>query len=479
MQTTLALALALGAAAALPAQTASAPTPTKPAGSAAAAAPAAPKQTPPEPAPAKGFQVPAPRKFSLPNGLAVTFVPYGTVPKAMVRLAVRTGHIDEKANEVWLSDLMGDYLTQGTATMNATQIAEAAARMGGSLDVAVGPDRTEIGGDVLSEFVPDMTKLIADVVRNPKFPDSELARLKGDRARQLAIARTQPRPIATEKFVAVLYPNHPYGRLFPTPEMLQAYTLEQVRGFHAANFGAARSHVYVVGRFDEKAAEAALRSAFADWKKGPEPTSDVPKATSTRAIYIVDRPKAVQSTVILGMPTLPPASPDWIKLQVTNNLLGGYFSSRITANIREAKGYTYSPGSQVSTRNHDAYWAEIADVTTAVTGPSLKEIFYEIDRLQGEEPPDKELQGVKNYMAGTFVLQNSARAGIVGQLEFVDLQGLPDDYLNRFVERVNAVTPAEVRETAQKNLPDDQATIVIAGDRSVIEEQVKAYGSIK
>ena len=437
------------------------------------------KQAPPEAGPAKDFQVPTPRKFSLDNGLGVTFVTYGAVPKATIHLAVRSGHIDETANQVWLSDLVGDYLTQGTATKSATEIAEAAARMGGSIDVTVGSDRTDIGGDVLSEFAPEMVRLVADVVRNPKFPEPELARLKGDRARQLAIARTQPRPVAQEKFLAVLYPDHPYGRLFPTPEMLQGYTLAQVRSFHEANYGAARAHIYVVGRFDEKGMEAAIRSAFGDWKKGAAPTVNPPKPASERAIYIIDRPAAVQSTVILGMPVIDPSNPDWIPLQVTNTLLGGFFSSRITANIREAKGYTYSPNSAVTPRNHDAYWAEIADVTTAVTGPSLKEIFYEIDRLQGEAPSEKELAGIKNYMAGTFVLQSSSRSGIIGQLAFVDLQGLPDDYLNRFVANVNAVTAAKVQETAKKDLPDDKATIVIAGDRKVIEEQVKPYGTIK
>jgi zinc protease len=437
------------------------------------------KQAPPEPGPARDFEVPAPKKYSLPNGLVVTLVPYGTVPKVTVRLVVRSGHIDEKANQVWLSDLMGDYLTQGTATKTAREIAEAAARMGGSLDVSVGPDRTDVGGDVLSESGPEMTRLIADVVRNPKFPDAELSRLKADRLRQLSIARSQPRPLAQEKFLAVLYPDHPYGRLFPTPEMLQGYTLEQIRAFHGANFGAARSHLYVVGRFDEKAMDEAIRSAFGDWKRGADPISNVPKGVSARAVYLVDRPGAVQSTIILGMPVIDPSNPDWIPLQVANTLLGGFFSSRITSNIREQKGYTYSPNSQVSTRNHDAYWAEIADVTTNVTGPSLKEIFFEIDRLQGEAPAQKELSGIQTYMAGSFVLQNSSRPGIIGQLVFVDLQGLPDDYLNRFVQRVHAVTPAQVQQMTQRNIQDDKATIVIAGDRKVIEEQVKAYGPIR
>ena len=159
-------------------------------------------------------------------------------------------------------------------------------------------------------------------------------------------------------------------------------------------------------------------------------------------------------------------------------LLGGAFASRITKNIREDKGYTYSPYSELSTRYRDAYWAENADVTTAQTGASLKEIFAEIDRLQATPPDAKELEGIKNYLAGTYVLQNSSRGGIAGQLQYVDLHGLPADYLTTYVKRVYAVTPQKVSEMAKKYLLDDQATIVIVGDRKVIEEQVKGFGTI-
>ena len=165
-------------------------------------------------------------------------------------------------------------------------------------------------------------------------------------------------------------------------------------------------------------------------------------------------------------------------LAVTNTLLGGYFSSRMTTNLREQKGYTYSPFSQLSSRRRDTYWAQNADVTTAVTGPSLKEIFAEIDRLQGEPPTAAELQAVKNYAAGTFVLQNSTRGGIINQLQFVELHGLPASYLGDFVARVNAVTPAVVQQMAQKYISDDKATIVVVGDRKTIEEQIKPYGPL-
>ena len=442
-------------------------------------APAGKKQPPPAPAEPKNFTLPAGRSFKLDNGLAVTLVPYGTIPKVTVRLGVRTGNVDEKTNEVWLADVTGSMLSEGTATRSATQIAEEAARMGGALEVTVTEDRTDVGGDVLSEFGPDMVGLVADVVRNPRFPESELSRLKADRLRDLSIAKTQPRPIAQEKFRAVLYGDHPYGRLFPTEAMLGGYTAAQVRDFWTQNFGAARSHLYVVGRFDDAAVEAAVRKAFADWKKGAPPSDRPPAPKSERAVYLIDRPGAVQSTIDIGVPVIDPSRPDWDSLALMNILLGGSFASRITSNIREQKGYTYSPASQLSNRYRDAYWIEVADVTTNVTGPALKEILGEIDRLQAEPPAQAELRGFQNYRAGTFVLQNSSRPGIIGQLEFVDLHGLPADYLNGYVKRVYAVTPQQVQEMAKKYVQDEKATIVVVGDRKVIEEQVKAFGPVK
>ncbi len=433
------------------------------------------KQPPPEPGKLKGFSVPAPRKFTLENGLAVTLVEYGDLPKVTVRLSVRTGNIDEKADQVWLSDLMGDLLTQGTATKTASQIAEAAARMGGSLDVNVGEDRTDIGGDVLSEFGPEMAALVADVVMRPKFPESELARLKADRLRRLSIAKSQPQQMALEKFRALLYPDHPYGRLFPTEETLKSFTIEQVRAFYDANIGAARSHFYAVGKFDGKAMEVAIRKAFSAWKRGAPPAINAPKPSNEHRLETVDRPGAVQSTIYLGMPVTDPSSPDWVALAVMNSLLGGSFASRITSNIREQKGYTYSPGSQVSARYRSAYWIETADVTTKDTGASLKEILAEIEKLQSEPPAEKELKGIQNYLAGTFVLQNSSRAGIINQLAFVDLHGLPADYLNTYVSRVYAVTPAQVQQMAAKYVQPDKATIIVVGDKKVIADQVAAF----
>ncbi len=186
----------------------------------------------------------------------------------------------------------------------------------------------------------------------------------------------------------------------------------------------------------------------------------------------------MQSTLYIGLPTFDPSNPDYVPLVVTNALLGGSFGSRITSNIREQKGYTYSPFSLLSTRLHTGYWAEIADVSTNVTGPSIKEIIGEIDRLRGEPPTPAELRGIQNYLAGTFVLRNSTRDGIAGQLAALDLYGLGEDYLRNYVQRVYAVTPADVQRMTQQYIDPAKLAIVVAGDKKVVADQLKPYGEV-
>lgn len=436
------------------------------------------KQTPPAPGAPKGFSVPDIRRVELPNGLKVRFVPYGDMPKATVRLVVQTGNVDEGPNETWLADLMADLLEQGTATRSSEQLAREAALMGGALEVGVGINQTTIGADVFSESAPALVNLIADVARNPKFPESELARLKGDRVRTLSIQRSTPQSAAQERFAQVLFPGHVYGRYYPTEAMLQGYTLDQVRGFYDRNFGAARSYIYVVGRYDAAAVESAIRGAFGDWKAGNPATKVTVTPVSKRAVHFIERPGAVQSTLHIGLPTPDPAHSDYVALSVMNSLLGGSFGSRITSNIREQKGYTYSPQGVLAGRLGAGYWVEIADVTSNVTGPSIKEIIGEIDRLRAEPPSAAELTGIQNYLAGTFVLRNSSRGGIAAQLANLDLYGLTEDYLRTYVQKVYALTPADVQRMAQTYIDPAKLAIVVVGDPAVIRDQIKTYGEI-
>ena len=433
------------------------------------------KEMPPEGGKPKDFKLPAKKTFALDNGLEVTMVQYGSLPKVTVSVIVRSGNLNEQANEVWLADVTGDLMKEGTNSRSARQIAEEAAGMGGSVNISTGLDQTTVNGDVLSEFAPKLILLMADIVQNPRFPESELPRIKNDRIRQLTVAKSSPQQQTMEQFRRMMYGDHAYGRIFPTQEMLEGYTVEQVSGFYKNNFGAKRTSIYVSGVFNTQAVEKAVRSAFGAWQKGSDPLFDAPAPSSKKAFHLIDRPGAPQSTIYVGLPVPNPYDKDYVPLVVTNALLGGSFASRITSNIREQKGYTYSPFSSISSRYRDAYWVEVADVTTDVTGAALKEIFKEINRLQNEPPPLEELQGIQNYLSGTFVLQNSSRGGIIGQLAFLKLHGLKEDYLTSYVKNVHSVTPGQVSEITQKYIREEDMLLVITGDKSKVEEQIKEY----
>jgi zinc protease len=442
---------------------------------ASAQPPAAASQAP-RPGPAKNFVLPTPTRFTLPNGLAVTMVPFGTVPKIRVQLAVDAGNVYEGAAQVWLADTVGQMLQEGTTAMTADEVARAVAGMGGELSIAVGPDRATIFTDVLSDRGPQALQILADVVQRPRLPEADLARVKANLVRTLAIQKSTPQSIALEKFAALMYGEHPYGRIFPTEAMLTGYTLADVKAFHRDHYGPKRARLYVAGVFDAKAMEAAIRAAFGSWTGGLEKAPPLPPAQPP-GFALLDRPGAPQSTVMLGLRVPDPSSADWIGLEVTDSLLGGSFGSRITANIREQKGYTYSPNSTISTHPKVAHWVEQADITTDVTGPALKEVYAEIDRIRKEPAAQAELQGILNNSVGVFLVQNASRGGVISRLSFVDQYGLGDEYLSSYVKRVLAVTPADVQRIANAHLVPDRMTLVVVGDAKTVKDQVSPFAT--
>lgn len=446
---------------------------------AAASAPtfAQQKEKPPAAGPAKDFTIPTPRKLTLPNGMPVTMVSFGQVPKVTIRVVVSAANLHEQKEEVWLADLTGSMMREGTTTLTADAVAREFAAMGGELALNVGPDTTSVGADVISERAADAIRLLADVVQRPRLPDTELARVKGNLLRTLAIQRSTPQSIAQEQFAELVYGEHPYGRLFPTEAMLKGYTIEQVKAFHKNNYSAGRARLYVAGVFDAAAVEAAVRKAFEGWDRGAQANAAKVPADGDRRFALLDRADAPQSTVLLGLRVPSPSHKDWIALQVTDSLLGGSFASRITSNIREQKGYTYSPFSNVEAHPGMASWVETADVTTKVTGESLKEIFFEIERLRKEAPPADELRGIQNNLAGIFVVQNASRSGVIGRLAFVDLHGLGDDYLTGYVKRVMSVTPEDVRRVASEYLTPEKMTLVVVGDVKTVKEQLTPWST--
>ena len=433
------------------------------------------KQTPPPGGQPKPFVFPKQDNFTLPNGMQVTLVQYGAVPKVAMQAIVRAGHINEKADQNWVSDITALMLKEGTPTRTAEQIARETAEMGGSIFTSASTDTTTVGGEVLSEFDTRFLGLLADVLLNPKFAPEDLEKIRANKIRELAVNRAQAGNQAWEKFRQVVFANHPYSSIWADEPSLRGYKLDDVKSFYNSEYGAARTHLYVVGQFDSAKVRSAIEQAFGKWKKGPDPIRNIPKIDARPSLTSIDRPGAPQSTIYLGMPAVSPSDPDYTKFVVMDSLLGGSFGSRITANIRENKGYTYSPSSFVWNRYKTGYWVESADVTTDFTGASIKEILFEMQRLKDQPPTEAEMQGIKNYLTGIYVLQNSSRTGVIGQLETMNYNELDKNYIDTYVQKINAVTAQDVSEMAKKYLNADRMTIVVVGDKSKIDAQLKPY----
>ena len=216
------------------------------------------------------FRLPVITKMTFANGLTVTFAPFGNIPKVSIAVYVRTGNINE-GSDTWLADLTAELMTTGAGSRNSDDVATDAARMGGELELGVSGHNTTFTLDVLSEHAPDAVALLADVAMRPTFPDAGLSRIVRDLKRERDLALSESSGLAASAYLHLIYGDTPWGRVFPTHEQLDSYTLESVRGYYEQNFGGQRTNIYIVGNFDRKKIIDAVETHFGKWSSGPEP----------------------------------------------------------------------------------------------------------------------------------------------------------------------------------------------------------------
>jgi predicted Zn-dependent peptidase len=237
----------------------------------------------------------------------------------------------------------------------------------------------------------------------------------------------------------------------------------------------------LVGDFQPDAMLKTAEKVFGAWqgKQPPTKTSAARANPRGRRVYLVHLPGAVQTQILAGCHAITRRHPDWIKLGLTNSLYGGAFNSRLVMNIREDKGYTYSPRSGVTALRQHGYFSVSAAVRNDVVAASLTEIFYEMDKLRSVPVPEAELADAQNYLSGVFSMGLATQNGLLGQIAVVALNDLPDDYLETYRAKVRALTPSDLLETARKYLDSRNMQMVVVGDRAQIESQAALFGELE
>jgi zinc protease len=386
----------------------------------------------------------------------------------------------EPAGRQGVASMTASLLSEGTKTRDADTLSNALQLLGTSIAASVAGENGSISFTSTTAKFPGTLDILADMLVNPTFPAQGLERLRGQRLVALTQSKAQPSAIASRVFPRIVFGNeHPYGRVV-TEETLKGITRDDVVAFHKAFYQPGRALITVVGDVSAASVKVAIEKALSVWPKGGErpsfsyPSAPEPKATT---IFLVDKTGAAQSTFALGRPGPPRNTPDYFALQVMNTILGGMFQSRLNANIREEKGYSYGVSSNFAYGKGPGPFRAGGDIVTEKSDAALVEFMKELRGIRGDRPvTDEELATAKDSLIqrlpATFASVNS----INNALTSLWTQGLPDDYYQQYTKSISAVTKADVVRVAKQYIDVDRLAIVIVGDQSVIEGPLKATG---
>ena len=425
--------------------------------------------------------VPVAQETTLANGLRVVVVPRPGVPLIELRLRVPFAAADAPAARALTahSSLLSGAVLLGTANHDQTGIAELLQSHGAELSVSADPDRLLFATTLLTSGLEPVLSLLAELLTDATYPDDGVVGERDRVAERIAIARSQPGVIARTALAARRYGEHPYAIQLPDAELVAAVDGTALRTVHRERILPAGSTLVLVGDLDPQAATDAVDRALTGWS-GTGHAIEAPPAAELRpaGIEVVDRPGAVQSNVRLGGPAPGRTAPDLAAVRLANMIFGGYFSSRLVENIRERRGYTYSPRSSVDHQTAGSSFLVEADVATDVTGPALLETWYELGRMALVPVTDAELDGARRYVLGSMALATATHAGLASTLSALVGAGLPVDWLAEHQRDLAAVTVEEVREASRRYLATSGLTTVVVGDAGQIAESLGALAPV-
>jgi zinc protease len=431
----------------------------------------------PPPLQPRPILIPTPRETTLANGLRVVVVEDTRLPLVSYRLAFPVGGAFDPPGIPGLTDLLAGLLPEGTESKTSREIADEVARIGASLSAGANSDYTIIAASALAQFNDPIMGLMAEVILEPSFPENEVELAKQNTKESLRQQRAQPSFLASEMVSRVMFGDHPYAVVAPTPESIDRVSRDEFVRFHRAKLVPNNAVFIVVGdvRYDEILNQ--IESLFSTWQRGEDIVANfpAPPVRTKRTAYLVDRPGSAQSNIVIANSGIIRTSPDYFPLLLMHTVLGANASSRLFMNLREDKGYTYGAYSNLDARRTAGTFRAMAEVRTPVTGDSLKEFFYELDRIRNERVSDKEIADAKSYLTGVFPIRLETQEGLTDQLVQIKMLNLPDDYLQNYRDRVNAVTGEEIQRVAQKYVRTDAAALIVVGDGASVLDQMKPY----
>jgi zinc protease len=427
----------------------------------------------------KPFTAPQVTIRKLSNGLTLWLAPRSGFPKVSLFVAMRGGMAVDPKDRPGLADLLVATLDQGTKTRSAKQIAEELQAAGGDFFGNAESDFITVGSSVLSSKTEAGLAVVADVLQNATFPDSEVDLQKRNAADRLRASEADPFFLAVRALAKAIFDQHPYSVIALTQSSIANTTAAELRREYARRFRPDQALLVVVGDFDPEKTTATVQTLLGGWAAPggtPVPAIEKPSRPAPHAVFFVARPGSVQTTIAVGTLAPTKGDPDYAPAQVANAIYGGMFGSRLTLNIREDKGYTYTPFSFLNPRQKVAVFQSWAPVRNEVTGATLNEMSYELNRLATTTPKEDEVTHAQRYLIGNRAIELQAQDAVARALAGLWVFGLPPEELGGEGEKIQKVTQKDVDRVGSKYFPAARQTVVAVGEEKVIKEQLSPFG---
>jgi len=447
---------------------------------------AGPRDARPKDGTPTAFHPPSPERFTLSNGIPVELWSTPELPLTAAALVFQTGGPLTAADgrDAGLASMTAQMLDEGAGDLDALRFGEAVAALGGQFSASASPDALEARMTILSRNFTRGASLLADAVRRPRLEEKDFARVKRLALDDLAQSDERPGEVASRVVNRALYGDrHPYAwPVDGTPASLETITLERVKSERAALVRPDLATLVVASSLSASEAKAALETALGDWKaEGPRPAAVPLPATSSLTIrgprvFLVDRPEAPQTIVRFAAPAPKFADPARVKLRLLGTILGGSFTSRLNQNLREKNGYTYGAGARFLLGRELGIFSAGADVTSKVTGASLKEFLAEFKRLSGGDVTPEEAGKARDIVKNSAVQSFSGLSGILATATgYVEL-GAPFETLGEDLATEATLDASALNATAKDAVTLDRGVLVLVGDKAAILPQLKDVG---
>jgi zinc protease len=435
---------------------------------------------PPTLAPPPSIALPPIHTRELPNGMRLMIVEHKELPVADFTLLVKTGLEADPPRHSGLASVTAALLDDGTTTRSALEIADQIAYLGVSLGTGAGWDVTTVALHTPTAVLDSALALFADVALRPSFAQDELERLRAERLTLLTQLRDRPTAIADQAYSWLVFGDeHPYGRpTVGTEASVRAISRGDIQRFYSTYYRPNNATLIVVGDVDPDDIVARISTLFGSWERRDVPPVQYARQgqrSGATTIYLIDKPGAAQSSVRIGGVGVARSTEDYFPLLVTNTILGGSFTSRLMQNLRETHGYTYGARSRFDMRTQPGPFTASAEIVAAKTDSALIEFMKEL-RAIGDTVPGQELQKAKRFLQLQLPAAFETTSDISRQLVPIAVHGLPLDYYNSYVQRIESVTQADVQRVARRYIDPANLAVVVVGDRALVEEDVKRLG---